>query len=101
MHSDALMACAQNRMNAIESVDCAAATIGALTPMALGVTGGGGFISQPLAIVVIGGLISSTLLTLLLVPTLYTMVESTQEKFRQRHSPQPSAETRTLVPTAD
>ena len=35
----------------------------------------GGFISQPLAIVVIGGLLSSTLLTLVLVPTLYTMVE--------------------------
>lgn len=38
--------------------------------MALGVTGEGGFIAQPLAVVVIGGLITSTLLTLLLVPTL-------------------------------
>lgn len=52
----------------------AVATICALTPMALGVTGSGGFISQPLAIVVIGGLISSTLLTLVLVPTLYVVV---------------------------
>ena len=34
----------------------AVATIFALIPMALGLTGSGGFISQPLAIVVIGGL---------------------------------------------
>lgn len=36
----------------------ALATIFALLPMALGVTGEGGFIAQPLAVVVIGGLIS-------------------------------------------
>ncbi|SDG74198.1 hydrophobic/amphiphilic exporter-1, HAE1 family [Sinosporangium album] len=62
----------------------AVATIGALTPMALGLTGSGGFISQPLAIVVIGGLVSSTLLTLILVPTLYTLVEGVKERFRRR-----------------
>jgi HAE1 family hydrophobic/amphiphilic exporter-1 len=60
----------------------AIATIFALLPMALGLTGEGGFISQPLAIVVIGGLVSSTLLTLVLVPTLYTMVEDRKEKSR-------------------
>jgi HAE1 family hydrophobic/amphiphilic exporter-1 len=53
----------------------AAATILALVPMSLGLTGGGAFISQPLAIVVIGGLVSSTLLTLVLVPVLYLAVE--------------------------
>ncbi|GAA3339823.1 efflux RND transporter permease subunit [Amorphoplanes nipponensis] len=62
----------------------AIATIFALLPMALGLTGKGGFISQPLAIVVIGGLVSSTLLTLVLVPTLYTMVENTKLKGRNR-----------------
>ena len=51
----------------------AVATVFALLPMALGLTGGGLFISQPLAIVVIGGLISSTLLTLVLVPVLYVL----------------------------
>lgn len=61
----------------------AIATICALTPMALGLTGVAGFIGQPLAIVVIGGLLSSTLLTLVLVPTLYTVVESTKERLRQ------------------
>lgn len=58
----------------------ALATIFALTPMALGVTGGGGFISQPLAIVVVGGLVSSTLLTLVLVPVLYRLVEGRKER---------------------
>ncbi|GAA2908953.1 hydrogenase expression protein [Actinoplanes cyaneus] len=62
----------------------AIATIFALIPMALGLTGEGGFISQPLAIVVIGGLVSSTLLTLVLVPTLYTMVETRKEKRRAK-----------------
>lgn len=52
----------------------ALATIFALVPMAVGLTGGGGFISQPLAIVVIGGLLSSTLLTLVVLPTLYWLV---------------------------
>ncbi|GAA0736486.1 efflux RND transporter permease subunit [Dactylosporangium roseum] len=60
----------------------AVATICALLPMAIGLTGEGGFISQPLAIVVIGGLVSSTLLTLVLVPTLYSMVEGGKERRR-------------------
>ncbi|GAA2600384.1 efflux RND transporter permease subunit [Streptomyces axinellae] len=58
----------------------ALATICALTPMALAITGDGGFISQPLAVVVIGGLVTSTLLTLLLVPTLYAMIELRKER---------------------
>ena len=58
----------------------ALATIFALTPMALGFTGGGGFISQPLAIVVIGGLFSSTVLTLVIVPTLYWIIEGGQDR---------------------
>ncbi|QFZ18189.1 efflux RND transporter permease subunit [Saccharothrix syringae] len=62
----------------------AAATIFALLPMALGITGEGAFIGKPLAIVVIGGLISSTLLTLVLVPTLYSMVEGRKERRQAR-----------------
>ncbi len=58
----------------------ALATIFALTPMALGITGGGGFISQPLAVVVIGGLFSSTALTLVIVPVLYWLVEGRKER---------------------
>ncbi|MFZ0529462.1 MAG: efflux RND transporter permease subunit [Propionicimonas sp.] len=58
----------------------ALATIFALIPMALGLTGGGVFISKPLAIVVIGGLVSSTLLTLILVPVLYDLLETWREQ---------------------
>ena len=49
----------------------AIATILALIPMAIGVGGDGGFLSTPLAVVVIGGLFTSTFLTLILVPVLY------------------------------
>lgn len=77
----------------------AVATICALVPMALGVTGHGGFISQPLAIVVIGGLISSTLLTLVLVPTLYTMVERGKERLR-RTPPEAKPEPKVLETAA-
>jgi HAE1 family hydrophobic/amphiphilic exporter-1 len=73
---------ALNRLRPI--VMTALATILALVPMALGVTGHGGFISQPLAVVVIGGLVSSTLLTLLLVPVLYRLVEGAVERRRDR-----------------
>ncbi|RSS83462.1 efflux RND transporter permease subunit [Streptomyces sp. WAC06614] len=76
----------------------ALATIFALLPMALGVTGEGGFISQPLAVVVIGGLVSSTLLTLLLVPTLYTMVELRKERRRARRAAKRSTAPLTVVP---
>ncbi|HEY0001795.1 MAG TPA: efflux RND transporter permease subunit, partial [Actinoplanes sp.] len=69
----------------------AIATIFALLPMALGLTGEGGFISQPLAIVVIGGLVSSTLLTLVLVPTLYTMVENRKEKRKAKRAARKAA----------
>jgi HAE1 family hydrophobic/amphiphilic exporter-1 len=65
----------------------AIATILALTPMALGFGGSSGFISGPLAIVVIGGLTSSTILTLLLVPTLYVAVEQLKLRF-SKHTPE-------------
>ncbi|OJY45762.1 efflux RND transporter permease subunit [Pseudonocardia sp. 73-21] len=66
----------------------ATATIFALLPMALGLTGGGAFISQPLAVVVIGGLVTSTLLTLVLVPVLYLLAERGRE--RRRGGPVPA-----------
>lgn len=52
----------------------AIATILALLPMSLGL-GEGAFLSTPLAVVVIGGLFTSTILTLILVPVLYLVVD--------------------------
>lgn len=58
----------------------AIATILALLPMALGLSKDSGFIDAPLAITVIGGLTSSTILTLLLVPTLYVLIEGRRDR---------------------
>ena len=52
-------------------------------PMALN-TGIGAEVQRPLATVVIGGVISSTLLTLLVLPVLYTLVGS-----RSKSPPEP------------
>lgn len=51
-------------------------------PVALGLGAGGSF-RQPLALVVIGGLITSTILTLLIVPTAYSLLETA--KYRVQH----------------
>jgi HAE1 family hydrophobic/amphiphilic exporter-1 len=51
------------------------ALIFGMLPVALGLGAGGEFRS-PMAIAVIGGLITSTLLTLVVVPVIYSMVES-------------------------
>jgi multidrug efflux pump subunit AcrB len=80
--SDSIINGARLRLRPI--IMTALATIFALLPMGLGVTGGGIFISKPLAIVVIGGLVSSTVLTLVLVPVLYDIIERTRERVRQR-----------------
>src|SRR5215218_6385205 len=81
---DALINGARQRLRPI--LMTALATIMALTPLALGITGGGVFISQPLAIVVIGGLISSTLLTLVLVPVLYAIIERAKQRGAMRRA---------------
>ncbi|MFC6356022.1 efflux RND transporter permease subunit [Luethyella okanaganae] len=75
---DALVHGASRRLRPI--LMTALATIFALLPMAIGLTGHGGFISQPLALVVIGGLVSSTALTLVVLPVLYKLVEGGRER---------------------
>lgn len=60
----------------------AIATIGALIPLALG-SGGGGLISKGLGITVIGGLTSSTLLTLIVVPIVYEVLSKLFKKNRK------------------
>lgn len=60
----------------------AIATIGALIPLAIG-SGGGGLISKGLGITVIGGLASSTLLTLIVVPIVYEVLSKMFKKNRK------------------
>lgn len=59
-----------------------------LVPM-LFATGPGSEIQKPLAAVVIGGLISSTLLTLFMLPTLYKVFERDKVKDTTVHLPEP------------
>jgi HAE1 family hydrophobic/amphiphilic exporter-1 len=81
---DAVLDGASRRLRPI--LMTALATIFALVPMASGLTGHSGFISQPLAIVVIGGLVSSTVLTLVVLPTLYYLVEGRRERRDERRA---------------
>jgi multidrug efflux pump subunit AcrB len=60
----------------------AIATVGALIPLAIG-QGGGGLISKGLGITVIGGLTSSTLLTLIVVPIVYEVLSKLFKKNRK------------------
>jgi HAE1 family hydrophobic/amphiphilic exporter-1 len=54
-------------------------TIFALLPISLGI-GEGAELQQPMAIAVIGGLSVSTLLTLVFIPTVYSMINKEKEK---------------------
>lgn len=60
----------------------AVATVGALTPLALSTEGG--LISRSLAIVVISGLTTSTLLTLVIVPVVYSILNKIRSKLFKR-----------------
>ena len=61
-------------------------TILGLVPMSLGI-GEGAELQAPLARVVIGGLAASTLITLVFVPTLYTIFEEGLSAFRREKQP--------------
>ena len=62
------------------------ATMLGLVPMALGI-GEGAELQAPLARVVIGGLTASTLITLVFVPTVYTIFEEGWKGLRSGHAP--------------
>lgn len=79
--NQAIVAGAQNRVRPI--IMTAAATIGAMIPPALGLAGQSSFVSAPMSIAVIGGLIASTLITLVIVPVLYRMTEGTAQRISQ------------------
>ena len=62
-----------------------ATTVLGLAPMSLGL-GEGGELQAPLARVVIGGLTSSTIITLIIIPIIYYTLEGRSERTRQRQA---------------
>lgn len=80
--SEAIVEGSRHRLRPI--LMTAVGTIAALVPMATGLAGGGAFVSAPVALVVIGGLVTSTLLTLILVPVLYQLVEVRRQRREAR-----------------
>lgn len=75
---EALLEAGMTRLRPI--IMTAGATIFALLPLALGLSEGT-IISQGLAVVVIGGLITSTLLTLVIVPIAYDVIDRMKARF--------------------
>lgn len=83
---DAILEAAGTRLRPI--LMTALATIGALLPLAFGFESAG-IISKGLGVTVIGGLVSSTLLTLLIVPIAYETLMKLRAKLSRK--PKPSA----------
>ena len=54
-----------------------------MLPIALGLGADPSF-RQPMAIIVIGGLLTSTLLSLLVIPVIFTFVDDLMQGFRRR-----------------
>jgi HAE1 family hydrophobic/amphiphilic exporter-1 len=74
---DALVQGGQTRLRPI--LMTALTTIFAMIPLALGM-GSGTLLAAELAVVVIGGLFSSTLLTLLVIPVIYSLVDGLRRR---------------------
>jgi HAE1 family hydrophobic/amphiphilic exporter-1 len=77
---DALVEGSKTRLRPI--LMTAITTMVAMVPIALGL-GEGTLMAAELAVVVIGGLFSSTLLTLLVIPVIYSLVEGLRNRIKQ------------------
>jgi multidrug efflux pump subunit AcrB len=80
---DAMLQAGQVRLRPI--LMTTAAMIGGMLPLALGV-GEGGETQAPMGRAIIGGVITSTLLTLVVVPILYTYLDGWSERMRARRA---------------
>jgi Cu/Ag efflux pump CusA len=67
-----------------------AAMIGGMMPLALGL-GEGGEVQAPMGRAIIGGVVTSTLLTLVVVPVLYTYLDAMHERRRARQAKKAAA----------
>ncbi|MBB6449640.1 HAE1 family hydrophobic/amphiphilic exporter-1 [Geomicrobium halophilum] len=79
---DALITAVKDRVRPI--LIMAISTILAVTPLSLGI-GEGAEIQQPMAIVVIGGLISSTFLTLFVIPVIYSFLDPETRNMNKKY----------------
>lgn len=77
---DAIINAGENRIRPI--IMTSITTILALLPLTIGF-GDSAALRSPMAIAVIGGLVTSTLLTLVVIPCVYYVFESTKERFRK------------------
>jgi HAE1 family hydrophobic/amphiphilic exporter-1 len=80
---DAVVAAGTRRLRPV--LMTTATTVLGLIPMALGI-GEGAELQEPMARVVIGGLVSSTLITLVLIPVIYAIAEQRSEKRATREA---------------
>jgi multidrug efflux pump subunit AcrB len=80
---DALLRAGQVRLRPI--LMTTAAMIGGMTPLALGL-GEGGETQAPMGRAIIGGVITSTLLTLVVVPVIYTYLDGWAERRKARRA---------------
>jgi len=80
---DSLLQAGQVRLRPI--LMTTAAMIGGMMPLALGI-GEGGEIQAPMGRAIIGGVVTSTLLTLVVVPVLYTYLDALHERRRARQA---------------
>ena len=78
---EAILAACRERARPIVMTSVAMAA--GMLPTALGL-GEGATFRQPMAVAVIGGLVSSTLLALLLVPVVYELIERLEQRLRPR-----------------
>ncbi|HVS55853.1 MAG TPA: efflux RND transporter permease subunit, partial [Casimicrobiaceae bacterium] len=92
---DALLRAGQVRLRPI--LMTTAAMIGGMTPLALGL-GEGGETQAPMGRAIIGGVITSTLLTLVVVPVIYTYLDGWAERRKARRAACRSTATAEPVP---
>ena len=71
---------------------------GGMLPVALSLSGGDASFRQPMAIVVIGGLMTSTVLSLVVIPVIFTFVDDTLEFLTRRVRPGPQKASRLSAP---
>src|SRR5579862_8671466 len=96
--TDALLGAGQVRLRPI--VMTTAAMIAGMLPLALGI-GDGGEQQAPMGRAIIGGVITSTLLTLIVVPVIYTYLDGWTERRRARHARRVVREAAPAAPGAD